>query len=92
MPGRFLQSLHLQFSLQGICAWKHSQYFLRQPDFLQWHPRLCFIASPVASDPALIFGRKACGLRSRVCAIAFLRFSSFSGLLWQPWQLHAKQY
>lgn len=24
--------------------------------------------------------------------MACLRFSSFSGLLWQPWQLHAKQY
>ena len=22
-------------------AWKHSQYFLRQPLFLQWHPLVC---------------------------------------------------
>lgn len=25
-------------------AWKHSQYFLRHPDFLQWHPLLCLPA------------------------------------------------
>lgn len=92
MPGIFLQLTHLQLSVHAICAWKHSQYFLRQPDFLQWQPLLWRIASPVPSAPALIFGRKACGLRSSVCAIAFLRFSSFSGLLWHPWQLHAKQY
>ena len=89
MPARFLQSMHLQCSVHWMPAWKHSQYFLRQPLFLQWQPFACFIA---VSSPALIFGRKACGLRSSVCAMAFFRFSSFSGLLWQPWQLHAKQY
>ena len=88
IPGRFLQSRHLHTSEHGMAAWKHSQYFLRHPDFLQWHPLLCRIAW---SSDCLIFGRKACGLRSSVCAIAFFRLSSFSGLLWQPWQLHAKQ-
>ena len=42
LPSKFLQSMHLQFSEQRMLAWKHSQYFLRHPDFLQWHPLLCF--------------------------------------------------
>ena len=80
---------YLQLSVQWMPAWKHSQYFLRQPDFLQWHP---FMWRPPDSEAPTTLGRKACGLRSSVCWIASLRLSSFSGLLWQPWQLHAKQY
>ena len=37
-PSTFLQKVHLQFSEQTMPAWKHSQYFLRQPDFLQAQP------------------------------------------------------
>ena len=32
------QPVHLQIAVHGIPAWKHSQYFLIQPDFLQEHP------------------------------------------------------
>ena len=76
-------------------AWKHSQYFLRQPDFLQWQPLLCRPTESVFAAPGaewLIFGRNAEGLRSSVCSMARLRISSFSGLLWQAWQLQPKQY
>lgn len=38
--GRFLQSAHLHASVQGTPAEKHSQYPLRQLDFLQWQPLL----------------------------------------------------
>ena len=38
---KFLQSMHLQLSEQKTPAWKHSQYFLRQPLFLQLQPLLC---------------------------------------------------
>ena len=44
MPGsevRFLQSTHLQWLAHRMPAWKHSQYFLRQFDFLQLQPLLC---------------------------------------------------
>lgn len=44
LPSKFLQSTHLQLSEQRMFAWKHSQYFLRHPDFLQWHPLLCLPA------------------------------------------------
>jgi hypothetical protein len=37
-----LQSKHLQSGEQRIFAWKHSQYFLRHTDFLQWQPLWCF--------------------------------------------------
>jgi hypothetical protein len=37
----FWQSWHLQRSWQGTPAWKHSQYFFKQADFLQWHPDWC---------------------------------------------------
>ena len=30
--------VHLQIAVHGIPAWKHSQYFLMHPDFLQEHP------------------------------------------------------
>ena len=63
MPTRLRQSTHLHCSVHGMEAWKHSQYFLRQPDFLQWQPLLCRIAS--ASPACLIFGRKACGSQRR---------------------------
>ena len=33
-------------------AWKHSQYFFRQPLFLQLHPLLWRAAGPVASAAA----------------------------------------
>ena len=39
-PSRFLQSKHLHTSEHWMLAWKHSQYFLRQLLFLQWHPLL----------------------------------------------------
>lgn len=37
-PSKFLHSQHLQLSPQKIPAWKHSQYFLRHPDFLHAQP------------------------------------------------------
>ena len=51
-------------------AWKHSQYFLRQPDFLQWQPLLCLpSASAELGAEWLILGRNADGLlrRGREC-------------------------
>ena len=54
-PGRtskFLQSMHLQLSEQKMEAWKHSQYFFRQPLFLQLQPLLWRAAGPCASAAA----------------------------------------
>ena len=50
------QSSHLQSSLHLMPAWKHSQYFLRQWDLLQWQPFLCLW-------PLRIVGWKARGSR-----------------------------
>ena len=44
LPAWFSQSTHLHFSPQCTSASKHSQYFLRQRDFLQRQPVLCFFA------------------------------------------------
>ena len=43
LPSVFLQFWHLQFSLQKMPAWKHSQYFFRHPDLRQLQPLLCFL-------------------------------------------------
>lgn len=56
LPSKFLQSMHLQFSEQRTLAWKHSQYFLRHPDFLQLHPLLCLpriVTAPATTWTAL---------------------------------------
>lgn len=37
-PGKFLQLVHRHLSEQTIPSWKHSQYFFKQLDFLQWQP------------------------------------------------------
>lgn len=82
-------------------TWKHSQYFFRQLDFLQWQPLLCRTAgAPPPAAPRCaecvvvfaIFGRKAVGLRSRVASMAMRRTSSHAGLLQHPMQLHPSQY
>ena len=45
-PSKFLHPVHLQFWLQRIPDWKHSQYFLRQPLFLQEQPfTWCWVLS-----------------------------------------------
>ena len=42
--------IHILYTLQyKLTTWKHSQYFLRHPLFLQWHPFRCFLA--VAPPP-----------------------------------------
>jgi hypothetical protein len=94
----FLQSTHLQMSLQNTPAWKHSQYFLRQPLFLQWHPLLWRVVSAPPAPPALpgplsalIFGLKAVGLRSRICSMALLLTVSLALLLQHDMQLQLKQ-
>jgi hypothetical protein len=46
LASKFLQSMHLQLSEQKMEAWKHSQYFFRQPLFLQLHPLLWRAAAP----------------------------------------------
>lgn len=94
--------MHLQFSEQRMLAWKHSQYFFKHPDFLQWHPLLCFpntktspassLTSRVAWGLLAIFGLKAFGLRSKVASTASRRAASFSTLLQQLEQLHPSQY
>ena len=43
---KFLQSMHLQLSEQKMEAWKHSQYFFRQPLFLQLQPLLWRALAP----------------------------------------------
>lgn len=58
LPSKFLQSIHLQFSEHSILAWKHSQYFLRHPDFLQWHPLLCFPTKGRSLDTSCQFHRQ----------------------------------
>ena len=40
-------------------TWKHSQYFLRQCDFLHWHPLLCRTA-PAPSVPPAQCSRSMC--------------------------------
>jgi hypothetical protein len=61
--------MHLQFGPHDTFAWKHSQYFFKQPDFLQWHPLLCFTPEAMPSVGA-IFDRNASGFLSSVASIA----------------------
>lgn len=75
IPSKFLHSLHLHCSEHMTPAWKHSQYFLRHPLFLQWQPRMCLARGDAVSAAAsllrfVILGRKARGLRSRVDSMA----------------------
>lgn len=88
-PGKFLQLLHLHRSEQVIPSWKHSQYFLRQFDFLQWHPLWWSATSAAAAwsvddDTTFvaakdnIFDRNALGFLSTVEMTANLRVFSFS--------------
>lgn len=90
LPLTFLQPKHLHNGVQASCAWNHSQYFFKQPDFLQAHPLECLgtvapvgalICAPVklcttgiGCFGAAIFGRKALGLRSIVALIAAVLF------------------
>ena len=63
------QSVHLQMSVHSTPAWKHSQYFFIQPDFLQEQPLLCFPVGFTASLGSFvtdIFGFNAKGFRSKV--------------------------
>lgn len=77
---RFLQSKHLQFSPHFMPAWKHSQYFFWQCDFLQWQPlEWCFSES--------ILGTKAKGFLSIKESIALFLYSEWFSELWQSMQL-----
>ena len=87
-------------SVHSTPAWKHSQYFLRQPLFLQWQPLLWRAPPPPSAPPpgaappageTAILGRNASGLRSNVASIASLRVASWLLLLLQLWQLQLSQ-
>lgn len=82
----FLQSTQRHMSEHSTLLWKHSQYFFRQPDFLQLHPRACL------GSETLILGLKACGFRSKVALMASLRTPSASIVLRQLAQLQPLQY
>lgn len=69
-------------------AWKHSQYFFKQPDFRQLQPLLCHAALRWSPWLSSILGRKALGLRSRMVRIASSLASSLRQLLLQLTQLH----
>lgn len=47
LTSKFLQSTHLHMSEHRMLAWKHSQYFFRQPLFLQLQPLLWRTRLPV---------------------------------------------
>jgi len=84
----------LQFAPQKIFAWKHSQYFFKQWLFLQWQPLLCSTSSAFFLESAsklLIFGLKACGLRSNVAWTAARREASLSLLFSHTLQLQPLQ-
>ena len=63
-------------------ASKHSQYFLRHLDFLQWQPFWCVFAL------ALTLARKALGFFSSVALIASSRSRACAWSLWQSTHLH----
>lgn len=75
----FLQPSHLQLSPHFIPAWKHSQYFFRQLDFLQWQPFEWCSTS--------IFGMNARGFLSINDSIALFLYCSYISVLWHPTQL-----
>mmetsp|Transcript_14068 Transcript_14068/g.39980 ORF Transcript_14068/g.39980 Transcript_14068/m.39980 type:complete len:246 (-) Transcript_14068:602-1339(-) len=80
------QFTHLHTSEHFTPAWKHSQYFLRQLLFLQWHPFLCRgVMSPSETPLCVIFGVNAMGFR---CLMLF-RVSSttcrLASVLQQSW-------
>lgn len=79
LPPPFLHSSHLQFSPHLSPAWKHSQYFLRQNDFLQLQPLRCL--------SSLIFWLKGSGFLSMRTIIALLLSSAYYSKLWHPTQL-----
>ena len=85
----FLHPSHLQYSWHGTPAWKHSQYFLRHADFLQWQPFLCR-ASP-SLPPSVILSANACGLRSSIWCRVDATSAASPGVLQQFWQLQSSQ-
>lgn len=89
----FAQSMHLQISEQLTPAWKHSQYFFRHWDFLQWQPLRCLDVLR-STIPLLLPLKNACGSLSNVAWIALLRAASCSGSpsLLQQVQLQPRQY
>lgn len=91
LPEKFLQSAHLQLPPQRMPAWKHSQYFFRQPDFLQLQPLQCATGSSWRWT-GWILGIKACGLRYTVASAACCRAGSWSAVFWQHAQLQSRQY
>lgn len=80
----FLHYSHLQFTPHFSPAWKHSQYFFKQFDFLQWHPFACCSSS--------IFGLNASGFLSINVSIALFLSSSQLLRLWHPTQLQPSQF
>jgi hypothetical protein len=88
LPAKFLQLEHLHVGVQKISAWKHSQYFLRHPDRLQWQPRLRLPSSAQLALLAEILGRNELGLRSSVAIMATRRGSACAALLLQLTHRH----
>mmetsp|Transcript_18500 Transcript_18500/g.33141 ORF Transcript_18500/g.33141 Transcript_18500/m.33141 type:complete len:216 (-) Transcript_18500:379-1026(-) len=85
----FLQPTHLQVGAQGTPAWKHSQYFLRQADFLQLQPLMCLLA-PLSIF--LFFPRKnALASLSSVMITAFDLSNSYFLIFRQSTQLQPLQ-
>jgi hypothetical protein len=72
--------MHLQLSLQKMAAWKHSQYFLRQVDFLQLQPLVWRPASPSREPPspsvAWILGLRVQGCGVMVCVVCGVWWAS----------------
>ena len=65
----FLQSSHLHLSVHLTDAWKHSQYFLRQCDFLQRQPRAC-APTGLSCSSSTILGANALELRCLMLSTA----------------------
>lgn len=88
VPPGFWQLLHLQYWEQGTPAWKHSQYFLRQPDLRQLHP-FCLARLPfsVVTIPSALPRKKALLFLSNVDLTARSRSAAWWAVLWQSWQL-----
>ena len=96
LVGWFLHPSHRQRSEHLTPDWKHSQYFLMQPLFLQLHPLVWTLPSVSSDllaelpDTYSILGLKASGFLAR-CSLMACSRAFDPVLLPQFWQLQSRQ-
>mmetsp|Transcript_3504 Transcript_3504/g.7701 ORF Transcript_3504/g.7701 Transcript_3504/m.7701 type:complete len:246 (-) Transcript_3504:81-818(-) len=86
-PLKFKQAWHLQLVPQKAAPVKHSQYFFKHADFLQWHPVIWPTTPTPLETSAATLGLKASGFLSTMLFMAWSRSARLDSILEQSLQL-----